>query len=149
VYWVPGYPGVQGNVIAGKLARGGSTQKFVGPVPSLAISRQNINTKIKRWVDNQHLVGGVRKLVTGPSPAIKAQLLSINRTQFKVVSGLLTGDNTLRRHLYVMGLSSNSVCRKCSTEEETSIHVLCECKTSHSDTHIWVPSFWTLRMLRI
>jgi hypothetical protein len=38
-----------------QLARGGSTQKFTGPEPSLAVSRQNINNKIKGWVDNKHL----------------------------------------------------------------------------------------------
>jgi len=27
------------------------TQKFIGPEPSLGVSRQKINNKIKRWVD--------------------------------------------------------------------------------------------------
>ena len=27
-----------------------------------------------------------------------------------------------------MGLSNNSICRKCGTEEETSAHILCECE---------------------
>jgi hypothetical protein len=31
--------------------------------------------------------------------------------------------NTLRRHLHVMGLSNNPICRKCGTEEETSVHI--------------------------
>jgi hypothetical protein len=29
---------------------------FVGPEPSLGDSKQNIRRKIKRWMDNQHLV---------------------------------------------------------------------------------------------
>jgi hypothetical protein len=61
-------------------------------------------------------------LIQGPSPATKAQLLSFNRTQSRVVIGLLTGHNTLRRLLYVMGLSNYSACRKCGFEEETSVH---------------------------
>jgi len=28
----------------------------------------------------------------------------------------------------VMGLSNNCICRKCSAEEETSVHILCECE---------------------
>jgi len=27
-----------------------------------------------------------------------------------------------------MGLSDNPICRKCGTEEETSVHVLCACE---------------------
>jgi len=40
-----------------------------------------------------------------------------------------------------MGLGNNAICRKCSTEEETSVHILCECVRPrlHSDIHIWVP----------
>jgi len=34
-----------------KLARGGFVQKFVGPEPSLGVSRKNIKSEIKRWVD--------------------------------------------------------------------------------------------------
>ena len=77
-------------------------------------------------------------------------LLSFNRTQFRVVIGLLTGHNTLRRRLYVMGLSNNPTCRKCGTEEETSVHILCECETLVSLRHAHLGSFfWTLRMLWI
>jgi len=47
--------------------------------------------------------------------------LSFNRTQSRVVISLLTGHNNLRRHLYIMGLSNNPTCRKCGTEEETSV----------------------------
>jgi hypothetical protein len=48
LYWV------RGNEIADKLARGGSVQKFVGPEPSLGVSRQSIRRKIRYWLDNQH-----------------------------------------------------------------------------------------------
>ena len=46
LYWVPGHARVRGNEMADKLARGDSTQKFIGPEPSLEVSRQNINNKI-------------------------------------------------------------------------------------------------------
>jgi hypothetical protein len=73
-------------------------------------------------------VNWVRELISGPYLATGASLLSFNRTQSRVVIGLLTGHNTLRRHLYVMGLSNNPTCRKCSTEEQTSVHILCKCE---------------------
>ena len=139
------------------LARAGFIQKFVGPEPPVGVSRQNIKVRIQRCVGNQHLVmwrgpcsthRQARKLIWGPSVATKTGLLSFDRTQSRVVAGLLTGHNTLRRYLYITGLCNNPTCRKCGTEEETSVHILCECESwLHSDMHIWIPSFWTLRIL--
>jgi len=63
-----------------------------------------------------------------------------------VVVGLLIGYNTLRRHLYILGLSNNPTYRKCGTEKETSVHILCECEALVSLIHNWVSSFWTLRI---
>jgi len=62
--------------------------------------------------------------------------------QSRVIIGLLTGYNTLRRHLYVMGLSNNPTCRKCGIEEETSIHILCECEAFTSLRHTHLGSFF-------
>jgi hypothetical protein len=61
--------------------------------------------------------------------------LSFNRTQSRVIIGLHIGHNTLRQHLYVMGLSNNPICGKCGTEEETSVHVLCACEALASLRH--------------
>ena len=95
-------------------------------------------------MDNQHLVmwrgpcstqRQARELISGPDLATRARLLSFNMTQSRVVIGLLTGHNTLRLHLYVMGLSDNPIFRKCSTEEETSVHVLRACEALASLIH--------------
>jgi hypothetical protein len=125
--------GVRGNEISDKLARDGSVQRFVRPEPFLGVSRQNIRGKIKWWMDNQHLVlwcgpcstqRQAGKLISGYKLATRVRLLSFIRTRSRVVIGLLTGHNTLRRHLYVMRLSNNGTCRKCGTEEETSVHIV-------------------------
>ena len=47
-----------------------------------------------------------RKLNSGPSPTTKTRLLSFNRTQTRVVIGLLARYNTQRRHLYLMWLTT-------------------------------------------
>jgi len=44
------------------------------------------------------------KLILGLSPSAKTRLLSLNRTQSRAVIGLLTGHNTLRRHLHLIRL---------------------------------------------
>ena len=69
-------------------------------------------------------------------------LFSFNRTQSRVVTGHFTGHTALRRHLCVMGLSDNPSCRKCSTEEETSVHILCECEALASLRHAHLGSFF-------
>jgi len=59
---IPGHPGIRANEIADKFARDGYVTRFVGPESFLGVSRQNIKRKIKRWMENQHLV-----LWRGPS----------------------------------------------------------------------------------
>jgi len=71
-----------------------------------------------------------------------ARLLSFNRTQTRVVIGLLTGHNTLSRHLHIMGLYNDLMCRKCGTEEETSVHILYECEALASLRHAHLGSFF-------
>jgi hypothetical protein len=83
-----------------------------------------------------------RELISGPSIAIRTRLLSSSRTQSRVITGLLTVHNTLRRHLYIMGLSDSPLCRKCGAEEETSAHVLCECEALATHRHTHLGSFF-------
>jgi hypothetical protein len=63
-----------------------------------------------------------RGLIAGPHIGTKTTL-SLNRAQSSVVIGLLTGHNTLRMHLHIMGLLDGPLCRKCGAGEETSAHV--------------------------
>jgi hypothetical protein len=82
-----------------------------------------------------------QELILGPCLGVKARFLSFNRTQSRTVTGLLTGHNTLRRHLYLMGLSDSSLCR-CGAEDESSIHILCECEALVSLRHVYLGSFF-------
>jgi hypothetical protein len=52
------------------------------------------------------------------------RFLSFSREQSRVVTGLLTRHNTLRRHLHLMGLTDRPLCRQCGAEDETSVHIL-------------------------
>jgi len=42
-------------VLANKLARSGSAQRFVGPEPFLGFSRQNVRRNLNRWMEMQHV----------------------------------------------------------------------------------------------
>jgi hypothetical protein len=67
--------------------------------------------------------------------------LSFNGTQSRAVTGLLTGHNTPRRHLHLMGLSDSPLCRRCGAEDETSAHILCECEALASLRRAYLGSF--------
>jgi hypothetical protein len=80
--------------------------------------------------------------ISGPSLGAKTKVVSFNRTQCRAVIGLLTGHNTLRRHLYLLGLQDSPLCRKCGVMEESSAHILCECEALPSLRHEYLGSFF-------
>ena len=69
----------------------------------------------------------------------KAKFLSFNRTQSRVVTGLLTGHNTMR-HLHLLELLDSPLCRNCGVKGETAAHILCECETLASLRHAYMGS---------
>jgi hypothetical protein len=83
-----------------------------------------------------------RELISAPDLDAKAKLMSFNRTQSRLVIGLLTGHNTLRRHLHLLGLTDSPLYRRCGVEEETSVHIPCECEALASLRHVHLGSFF-------
>ena len=61
---------------------------------------------------------------------------------FRAVTGLLTGHNTLRRHLHLLGLLDSPLCTKCGVGKETSAHILCECEALASLIPAYLGSFF-------
>ena len=94
--------------------------------------------------------GQDRKLIWGPIPTVNTRLLSFNRIKSMVVTGLLTGHNTLRSHLHIMGLMDSPLCRRCGVKEEISAHVLSKCDALDSLRHVfWGPLSWVHRILKV
>jgi len=103
------------------------------------------------WLINQHWTAWrglsdtqrqARELISGPGLGTKARFLTFNRTQSRVVTGLLTSHNTLRRHLYLLGILDSSLCRRCGVRKETSSHILCECEASATLRNAYLGSFF-------
>jgi len=141
----------QPSTLADGLARGGSALRYLGPEPVLGVSRRVIRAKFNQWLINQHWASWrdlghtqrqARELISGPWPGFKAKFLSLNRTQSRVVTGLLTGHNTLRRHLHLLKLTDSPLCRACGVKGETSAHILCECEALASLGHTHLGSFF-------
>jgi len=115
----------------------------------LGVARQITRRKIRPCVDNQHVAmwqrltstqRQARKLISGPSPIAKIRLISFNRIQSRVVISLFTGHNTLRRHLYIMGLFA--LYWRCGAEDETSAYIVCECEALAALSHTYLGSFF-------
>jgi len=84
----------------------------------------------------------LQSFFSGPCLGAKTKFLSFNRTISRAVTGLLTGHNTLRRHLHLLGLQDSPLYRRCGAEEETSAHILCECEALASLRHMYLGSFF-------
>jgi len=81
------------------------------------------------------------------------RLLCFNRTQCRVVIGLLTGHNTLRRHLHSVRLTNSSLCGRCGVQDEISAYIFCDCKALASLRHVYLGFFFLdledIKILRI
>ena len=100
-----------------------------------------INQHWARWRGLNGTQRQARELIPGSSLAAKVKLLYFNRTQPRAVTDLLTGHNTLRRHLHLLGLLGSPLCRRCGVKE-TSSHILCECEALASLRHKYLGSFF-------
>jgi hypothetical protein len=101
-----------------------------------------INQHWERWQSLDNTQRQARELISGPCLSHKPKFLSFNGTQARAVTGLLTGPNTLRRHLHLIGMVKNLICRKCGVEDETSAHILCECEALASLRHVYLGSYF-------
>jgi hypothetical protein len=145
LYWAPGHAGVSGKEMADELAKDGCVLKCAGPEPNLEVSRQDIRRRIRGWLVNQRCIWWrglgdtqtkVRDLISGSYLGAKARFLFFNRTQPRAVTGLLTGHNTLRRHLHLMGQTVH--CVGVEQRMKPLFHILCECAALASLRHMYL-----------
>ena len=101
-----------------------------------------VNQHGARWRDLGDTQRQAHEFISGPSLGTTAILMTFNRTQSRVVTGLLMGHNTLRRHLHLLGLLDSPMCRKCGEGEEISAHMLCECEALASLRQAYLGSFF-------
>ena len=133
--WVPGHEGHKGNEKADAMAKQGASMSFVGPEPFCGVAKAITKAVTKKWLTNKSLEWWknspgqrqAKKFITEHSPKFTADLISKDRKSVKAVVGLLTGHCKLNRHLKLMGLAEEAMCRFCKSQEETAEHILCQC----------------------
>nr|XP_012234564.1 PREDICTED: uncharacterized protein LOC105679230 [Linepithema humile] len=138
VTWVPGHSGIQGNECADQLAKAGSETTMVGPGPALGIPFCLGKGRIKEWLRREHLrhwrveseskCRQARALMEDtPNRKLTWSIRALSRRDARTAVHILTGHGTLNYHMYKLGRSDTSKCRTCGDDEETSLHVLCDC----------------------
>jgi len=84
-----------------------------------------------------------RELISGPCLSAQARFLSFNRTQPRAVTGLLTGHNTLRRHLHLIELSIHCVGDVEQRKKPRPTLCMNGKLWLQTDLFIWAPSSWS------
>ena len=135
LFWIPGHSQFKGNEIADDLARQAAATSFVGPEPALGLQTSTVRRWMNDWSLEEHSKHWIstpklrqsKLFLTGPRQWKVREILNLSRKQLRAVVGLFTGHCQLNRHLSILKIVTDDLCRECGLEQETPEHILCEC----------------------
>ena len=132
--WIPGHSGQLGNGVADGLAKLGAEYADEGLEPRLPASDSTIKGFIKEWTNKEHErqwneateYRQTKLVLPDVKHRWKKYVCSYNRNELRILTQIVTGHASLKRHLFLMGYVDSPNCEKCG-EEQTSIHVMTTC----------------------
>ena len=135
--WIPGHSNHKGNEIADRLAKRGTNLKAEGPLSILPIAEATIKDEIKQWSNKVQQIVWRRRTDCRQSKMampkignhIWKQIRKHPRRKMNIITQILTGHTTLKRHLNVMTIEDESLCQQCMEDntEETMEHFILQC----------------------
>ena len=133
--WIPAHVGYIGNEIADRLAKLGAKNPRNQEKLEVGVSKKFYRNSIRTWGTKKHQKrwdGRTEYRQTGmmlPTVDHKCwKLISkFNRRKMMHVTQIITGHNTLNRHLAIMKIKEDPKCSKCNEGPETIEHLIKNC----------------------
>ncbi|KAJ8958459.1 hypothetical protein NQ318_002248 [Aromia moschata] len=115
--WMRGHQGHIGNERADIVAKKGAEVPLIGPEPTCGLAYRTARRVMKDLLKEKHISHWAKV------PGLRHSRIN----QLRWIVGLFTGHCPLMRHLTTIGVKNDPDCRRCGEEEETSLHISCEC----------------------
>ena len=96
--------------------------------PMDVISTWGLDIWRQRWMEHKGL-RQAKSYLSDIGPNWLKYLCKRSRPEVRTIVGFLTGHFTFNKHLKLIGIADNSICRFCREEDEDSDHLIWRCPT--------------------
>ena len=136
--WVRGHTDTTGNEAADCLAKNGANQETTYCQPFIPIGKIQRKNKIRmyfqqkwehRWRHDK-TCRQTKTFMTKPHKGDTNFILNQDRKSLRQMASWITGHTNLHKHLWVMGKSTNKLCRLCNLQDETPTHLWNDCQAT-------------------